>query len=143
MGGKWRRHLLLAAVCVLLVAHAFLYNATTDDAFITFRYSTNVLAGEGPRWNPGELPVEGYTSFVWMLLMTGPCLLGHPAFLANVVGVLAGIAGLILAWRLARRLVGDDALALLAPLLLALDRTYAGWCTGGLETSLFTALVLY
>src|SRR5258706_10068098 len=129
MGGEGLRGrrlvgLLLAAVRVLLVIHAFVYNATVDDAFITFRYSSNLLAGEGPRWNPGELPVEGYTSFGWMVLMTGPCLAGHPAFLANVVSVLAGIGGLIVAWRLARRLVGDGVIALLAPLLMALDRTY-------------------
>jgi len=134
---------LLAGICGLLVLHASHYNATVDDAFITFRYSNNLLAGDGPRWNPGEYPVEGYTSLTWMLLMTVAAMFQQPqTLLANVFGIVAGIAGLIVTWQLARRIVRNEFLALVAPLLLAADRTYAGWCTGGLETALFTTLVV-
>ena len=38
-----------------------------DDAFITFRYARNLADGLGPVFNPGEA-VEGYTTFLWMLV---------------------------------------------------------------------------
>ena len=38
----------------------------TDDAFISFRYVRNLLAGHGLVFNPGEY-VEGYTNFLWIL----------------------------------------------------------------------------
>ena len=38
----------------------------TDDAFISFRYTRNLLEGHGLVFNPGEY-VEGYTNFLWIL----------------------------------------------------------------------------
>ena len=38
-----------------------------DDSFIGYRYATNLEAGEGLVFNPGE-HVEGYTSFLWVVL---------------------------------------------------------------------------
>lgn len=32
-----------------------------------FRYSDNLAAGDGPVWNVGEDPVEGFTNFLWMV----------------------------------------------------------------------------
>ena len=46
-----------------------------DDAFITFRYARNVAAGLGAVFNPGEA-VEGYTSFLWMLICSAFFALG-------------------------------------------------------------------
>ncbi len=42
----------------------------TDDAYIAFRYVENSLRGYGHVWNPPPfMPVEGYTSFLWVLLL--------------------------------------------------------------------------
>lgn len=42
----------------------------TDDAYIAFRYVSNAHLGYGYVWNaPPFLPVEGYTSFLWVLLL--------------------------------------------------------------------------
>ena len=38
----------------------------TDDAFISFRYTRNLIEGHGLVFNPGER-VEGYTNFLWIL----------------------------------------------------------------------------
>ena len=44
----------------------------TDDAFIAFRYASNSLRGFGLVWNPPPFaPVEGYTSFLWVVLLWG------------------------------------------------------------------------
>ena len=41
-----------------------------DDSFISFRYAKHLTEGQGLVWNPGER-VEGYTNFLWVLLMAG------------------------------------------------------------------------
>ena len=47
----------------------------SDDAFISFRYSRHLADGLGLVWNAGE-PVEGYTNFLWVLLMAASLSLG-------------------------------------------------------------------
>lgn len=39
-----------------------------DDAYIAFRFSSNWAMGQGPVWNPGENPIEGFSSFAWVLI---------------------------------------------------------------------------
>ena len=70
---------LIGAVLFAVAGHLFLFwlsyqifSYTIDDAYITFRYSKNLAAGFGPTYNPGLPPVEGYTTFLWMLLMALP-----------------------------------------------------------------------
>ena len=46
-----------------------------DDAYITFRYARNLADGLGLNFNPGEV-VEGYTNFLWVVLMAGARRLG-------------------------------------------------------------------
>ena len=54
---------------VLLLAHAAVYTFLTDDAFISFRYARNLSQGHGLVFNPGFERVEGYTNFLWVLLL--------------------------------------------------------------------------
>ena len=44
----------------------------TDDAYISFRYVSNSVLGYGYVWNPPPFrPVEGYTNFLWIVLLDG------------------------------------------------------------------------
>jgi arabinofuranosyltransferase len=67
----------MRAVALLLVALAAWlgwseFRFLTDDAYITFRFAYNHLEGWGYSWNPAPFrPVEGYTSFLWLLLLEG------------------------------------------------------------------------
>ena len=96
---------LLAAL--ILAAHAAtgLWGFTSDDTFITLRYSRNLARGLGPTFNAAPPRAEGYTSFLWMLLTA----LGHigsadPLAVAKAMGValslLTAAACGALAWRL-------------------------------------------
>ena len=83
--------ILCLAVGALIVGAVRWWPRTVDDAFITFRYSENLVDGSGPVFNPGER-VEGYSSPSWMLLMAGAIGLGaDPAPVAKFYGVLASI----------------------------------------------------
>jgi hypothetical protein len=45
------------------------YFTLFDDAMISMRYARNLANGDGLLWNPGETPVEGYSSLLWTLWM--------------------------------------------------------------------------
>jgi hypothetical protein len=138
----------LAAVAgVLLVAHAFVLAmsqgpACIDDAYISFRYARNLVAGDGLVFNRGER-VEGFTNPGWVLLLAGVQALGLdlPA-VARVVNETLGLV-LVIASVLfvARRSPHPVWAAALAGGLLAADGSLARWSQDGLETVLFTLLL--
>jgi len=68
-----RRERWLIAVVAATVILAFLFGAiqrflVCDDAFISFRYARHLAEGQGLVWNPEER-VEGYTNFLWVLVL--------------------------------------------------------------------------
>jgi arabinofuranosyltransferase len=135
---------LCALTLILFIWNTNHYAFLGDDAFISFRYARNLVEGQGLVWNPGE-PVEGYTNFLWVLLMALGMRLGIvPEMLANIMGVASGAVVLMLLLKLSAKRVGRlHPLIWLAPLLLATSRTFTAWCTGGLATMFFTMLVLW
>src|SRR5689334_12867356 len=73
--------LLLVGVCALQFAAGHSHRDYcgdawgTDDAYISYRYAQNLVAGQGLVFNPGER-VEGYSNLLYVLLLT-------PAFLVT------------------------------------------------------------
>src|SRR5690606_26802938 len=61
-----RQRLLEVAVVTLAILQALRALWLTDDAFISFRYAENLVAGHGLVFNPGER-VEGITNPAWTL----------------------------------------------------------------------------
>ncbi|HMQ15506.1 MAG TPA: hypothetical protein PKC49_05975, partial [Phycisphaerae bacterium] len=140
----------LLGTLALLLAHSAYYGFLTDDAYISFRYARNLAAGHGLVFNPGCERVEGYTNFLWVILLAGGASIGiAPEYLANPLS-LAATAGLwtLVAWfslRSWRRAGGASAerwTVLAAPILLGLTRSVAVWSSGGLETRLFELLIV-
>jgi hypothetical protein len=136
-----------AWVIVVALAVLFAYNVQQhyflgDDAFISFRYARHLASGEGLTWNPGER-VEGYTNFLWVVLIAGAMRLGlQPEVVAPTLGIAAGalVVGGLAAFT-ARLTPPAGLLSLVPTAFLASSRTFTAWCTGGLETMLFTLLV--
>lgn len=59
----------LAALCALVYFLALVtHNHLGEDAFISYRYTRNLVAGHGLVYNPGEW-VEGYSNLLWVLLL--------------------------------------------------------------------------
>lgn len=132
---------LLLACFALWAFQAWRYAFLCDDAFISFRYARNLAEGAGLVFNPGYERVEGYSNFLWVLLLAAGAALGMPPErLANPL--LLG-CGLGLLWRVLRHAreqlpQGMSPLWLAFPLAaLALNRSFAVWSTSGLETRLF------
>jgi len=116
-----------------------------DDAFITFRYVRHLLDGNGLVFNVGER-VEGYTNFLWTILLAIPAGLGVDLVtVSHLLGVGAGLAALGLLYLLSRHLGatgGPFGLSLVAVALTVSNGAVAYWSISGMETALFMALLV-
>ena len=137
-----RTRLILAGMIAALCAFAWLSRWVQDDAYITFRYSSNLVSGLGPVWNRGYA-VEGYTNFSWMILVAALMRLGVSAETASaVLGVPCLAGSLFFVYRLARALLPDERWALLATFAVGTNYSFLMYATGGLETQLQALLAL-
>ncbi|MEU6641303.1 hypothetical protein ABZ863_02020 [Saccharomonospora sp. NPDC046836] len=114
------------------------WSFTVDDAFITFRYSANLAEGNGPVWNVGDDPVEGFTNFAWMIWHALFVSFGFdPALVAKVTSLVIAVGTLAMLLRAtegAGRIVAGAAYVVFLPTYFHL--------AGGLETVAFAAAVL-
>jgi arabinofuranosyltransferase len=141
----------LAAILVLAGIGLFLgwrlFWFLTDDAFIAFRYISNAHFGYGYVWNPPPFkPVEGYTSFLWVVLLdvvwrgTGiePPVAANPIALVFAAGTLVLVVGMVLRLKLSPVLERWRLVFLALVLLGTLtNRTFLAWTSSGLETAMF------
>jgi hypothetical protein len=133
----------LLALAAVLVVMSLRLDYLSDDAFILFRYARNLVRGDGLVFNPG-VRVEGYTSFLMVLVLAALHAVGADLVAAGrAISMTAGAATVILTFLIARRLLpGRIWLPLSAPLLLCVNPYLAAWAGAGLETTLFTTLLL-
>jgi hypothetical protein len=135
------RAILLAIISALVVL-AWFNRFIQDDAFISFRYADNLARGFGLVWNPGER-VEGYTNFLWTLLMGAVHVFhGDPVVWSMAIGLAAFAGSLFLTYRIALQVFQSDDVGLLAVILVGTNYTFSAYATGGLETSLHALLYL-
>jgi arabinofuranosyltransferase len=136
------RWLLLGVAAVGLVAHSLVYDFITDDAYISFVYARNLAEHGELVFNLGQY-VEGYTNFLWTLLLGVGMLLGiPPEWSAKILAAVFAIVTLLVVCRTIERALGRRSpWGTLPALLLAASSGYACWTSGGLETQLFTMLV--
>jgi hypothetical protein len=139
--------LLLVVAGAVLVWHSLQFNFVTDDAFISFVYARNLVEHGALVFNLDER-VEGYTNFLWTLILAlGMRLKVPPELSSRVLGTLCAAVTLVVAARVLRRLrtEGEDERGspwdALPALILCGVPGYACWASGGLETQLFTMLV--
>ncbi len=142
---RWRWPALALLFAVALFG-ALQLSFLCDDAYITFRYVRNAYEGHGLVWNRAPfLPVEGYTGFLWALLLWAcwGAFGVEPPDVANALSLGFGVLEFgVLAFaalRLRRRdgARAGDAVAVLLLAAIVANRTYLQWWTSGLETALF------
>ncbi len=139
----------------LAAAIATVWPFTVDDTYITLRYSRNVADGIGPSFNATGPHAEGYTTFLWMMILAAPHVFKVDAVaFAKALGVVATFATLFVSARWAavearadRSAAPDDpghaprwAAAGTLACLSAVPAT-AVHAVSGMETALFTLLL--
>ncbi|HTM19955.1 MAG TPA: hypothetical protein VL172_05595 [Kofleriaceae bacterium] len=129
----------LGACALVLVVHSLAYNFVTDDAYISFVYARNLAEHGQLTFNLGDA-VEGYTNFLWTVLLAVSMKLGiSPEVGSRLFGTGFALGTLYVVKRIGEVLgKGPSLWDHLAPALLALSAGYACWSSGGLETQMFT-----
>ena len=133
---------LIAACAVGLLIQAVSYDYVVDDAYISFRYARNLIEGHGLVFNPGER-VEGYTNFLWVLIIALGMKLGaDPVNLAKGLCFTFAVLSMIAVYCYYGRLFSRKGWERLFPAaLIAVSPPMAVWALGGLETTMFAFLI--
>jgi len=154
VASRLRPDLVLLLIGLAILAFRVMWAAVgtlpIDDAFISFRYARNLVEGHGLVFNPGER-VEGYTNFLWTLLLAAGIRAGADAVLASrVLAALSAAGTMAVLWAMARSLCqgrneGESVclgwLAGFGPVLFASMSAPARLVATGMETMFFTLLV--
>ncbi|MBI5285824.1 MAG: hypothetical protein HY874_12110 [Chloroflexi bacterium] len=136
----------VAGAAVVFYLHGAIYlNFTSDDAYVSYRYAAHLGDGLGLVWNPGQR-VDGYSSFLWILILAAARAIGGDLVVwGRWLGLAAAAAAAGVAFLLAEALVERKRAAQYAGLAAALTAAAAGpfalWSHAGGETPLFALLV--
>lgn len=144
----WVGYLFLVTALAVHLLLVYQFNFTQDDAFITFRYAANYLDGHGLVYNVGER-VEGYTNFLWTILMILGGRLGLDyIWFSKVLGTLFGVGTIVVLFFMGRTSLSELSrgrriiMSGLSCLVVGLVYSYAYWTVAGLETAAFTFMVV-
>lgn len=140
--------LVLIVFSIIFVKLCLNIEFVQDDAFITFRYVENFISGHGLVYNPGEY-VEGYTSFLWVIILSVPALLNLDyVSISQIFSVSFGVLLLPVTYLISDSFSISNSKGLsrvlfnLLPVaMLALTGGLHYWSISGMETSLFVLLV--
>ncbi len=137
---------LMMSIALLLVLQTLYWPYIVDDVYISLTYARNLGDGLGLVHNQG-LRVEGYSNFLWVLLMAPFRMAGLELLtVAKTLGIALSVGTLVLVPHLISRLVPDQATRKIASVsalaLLAISPSFALWGVSGLETPLYTFLVV-
>jgi hypothetical protein len=121
---------------------------TVDDAYITLRYAKNFASGAGLVFEPTTGRAEGYSSFLWTVLLSVPHRLGlNPVAAAKAFGVGFSLLLMAMTFVLARRLCRGadsrvcDLCAASATLVVGAYHATAVHAVSGMETTLCALLL--
>jgi MFS family permease len=113
-----------------------------DDSWIFAQYARNLAEGHGFCFNIGE-PSNGFTSFLWLLLVAlGYKLTGGFVVPMKVMGVAFGLGSVLMAYAVILTLTSDERRALWGSALTALFPLLIVHSLAGMEGSLFVFTAL-
>lgn len=145
---------LVLAVCALVFVAEYdshrMQRNVSDDAMTSMQYAKNLALGNGLVFNVGER-VDGYTNFLWVLLMTPLYALASALGFAFVpalihLTVLIAAACVVLVYAIALRHFERRLAIWVALLFVVVDNAFTTWAGLGLEVhflALFMLMALY
>jgi arabinofuranosyltransferase len=112
-----------------------------DDVFITFRYAEHLASGNGFVWNIGGAHTEGFTNFLFVLLLAAARLVtGHLLAAAQIMGIVSTIVTGIFIYHIGSKARGPAVGVLAAALYLLTPLTWIN-ALSGMETSIFVMFI--
>lgn len=132
----------LAAVCAAAVLYAKYWYAPCDDAYIYLVYVRNLFEGNGLTYNGAQ--VLGFTSPLWIgIIMLAGFLTAELPLAVEIISMLFGVGVLVLVYGAARLTTASPPAALAATIAVASCGSFAFYMGNGLETVLFSGLMLW
>lgn len=133
---------LLIALGVFAVGGWLLRGYTTDDTYIHLRYARHLLEYGQIAFNPGE-PTYGATSPLWIFGLALLLKLGlAPAVAAWALGVLCGVAVILVADAILCRFTYPESWKTAVLIAIGSDPWFLRWTFSGMETPLATLALL-
>lgn len=128
-------------VFVFAIAKSIEYRWLADDAFISFQYAANLVEGKGLTFTGGER-VEGFTNFLWTILLSAGILLKiRPEILSLALGIFFYSMTLISLLFFSFRKSDRKILIPLAFICFSIWKHSWIFATSGLETSSYTFFI--
>jgi arabinofuranosyltransferase len=143
---SWSATIILTVLILIMLCQAVAFRwQPVDDAFISFRYAKNLASGHGLVFNSGE-KVEGYTNFLWTVILAGFSRLGFDIPTVSIIlGVSLAAVGLYLTYLLAEVVMTEHRwpkkFAWIAPIIITFYPGYSYWAFSGMEGTLLLCLV--
>lgn len=124
----------------------YFYTSIVDDAYIFFRYAENIVNGYGFVWNIGEQPVEGYTSFLYLVVLIFAKFLSLDLEIFSIIfGVFTSTFTLYFAFLIYQLLYHQRESvisSLVAVVIIAVSPAFLYWSVTGMETSFYSMFLL-
>lgn len=135
------RNIFILGVIIFAVFVILFWDYSIDDAFITFRYAEHFADGHGLVFNIGDSPLEGYSNFLWLLVLALLYKIGLPTYLmSKLIGVLCF---LLAAYLFSVQFKENERRFLpLSGALFLISPVTAFWAVSGLELGLHTLLLI-
>jgi hypothetical protein len=135
----------VAIPVIVFVLHAVLFRSwLMDDAGISFAYARSLASGHGLVSQPGAPPVEGYSNFLWVLLMAVFFRIGlfHIIWTPKVIACALTTGSFLVVTDVLRRTTSwGTGVAVSALTLVALQPAFVIWSISGLENPLYVFLL--
>jgi len=114
----------------------------SDDAWISFRYSWNLVHGNGLTWDPSMPHVEGYSNLLWVLWSAVGIVAGAPLPVwAKGTGMVLTAGTVVCTALCVRTLGGSRPLAFAAAVMTSCSTLVVLWGVSGMETPLLCLLL--
>ena len=118
---------------------------TQEDAYISFRYAENFANGLGLTFNDGEY-VEGYTNFLFIIILSFCYSLGIPTVIASkTICIISSLIILLIIPKIILRLTNgkcNDIVQYMPSICLSSYPAFTYWSTSGMETTFFASLLI-
>jgi hypothetical protein len=137
-----RRYSTLVIITVLMliavIARALPGPRTIDDAFITFRYSRNIVEGQGFVYNPGVHTLGTTTPLFTLIMAAISAVTGGQDFqwYAIIVSAVADAITAALLFLLTKRATGSTMFGIVVGVLWGISPRSVTFAVGGMETSI-------
>jgi arabinofuranosyltransferase len=123
-----------------------------DDTFISLRYVRNLISGNGLVFNPNE-KVEGYTNFLWVIILSGASFLQFdPIEASQYLSFISGIIVIIFLYMTSLIMLKKSEpsatnklvkfFCFLPVFLIVFSGSFVYWAVSGMESTLFMALII-